>query len=91
MISLRVCDFQGIDGHECPAGAALEGFELKESVRHEAKGGEVHAPVHDYEVKGRGRAIGDAKAVIDFYDGIEHNELLELDEIGLACGKAVAG
>jgi hypothetical protein len=66
-----------------PAGVTLEGFELQEDVRPEAKGVEAYAPLHHYEIRGKGRVTGDAKAVIDFYDRIEHNELIELDEIRL--------
>lgn len=74
-----------------PAGVALECFELEENVRPESKGVEAYAPLHDYEIKGSGRAVGDAKAVIDFYDRIEHTELIELGEIVLEYGKAVKG
>jgi hypothetical protein len=56
---------------------------LQEDVRPEAKGVEAYAPLHHYEIRGKGRVTGDAKAVIDFYDRIEHNELIELDEIRL--------
>jgi hypothetical protein len=66
-----------------PAGIALEGLDLKEDVRPEAKGVEAYAPLHHYEIRGKGRVTGDAKAVIDFYDRIEHNELIELGDIRL--------
>ncbi len=66
-----------------PAGVAVEGLDLKEEVRPEAKGVEAYAPLHHYEIRGKGRVTGDAKAVIDFYDRIEHNELIELGEIEL--------
>jgi hypothetical protein len=66
-----------------PGGVALEGFDLKEDVRPEAKGVEAYAPLHHYEIRGKGRVTGDAKAVIDFYDRIEHNELVKLGDIRL--------
>jgi len=74
-----------------PAGVSLECFELEENVRPESKGVEAYAPLHDYEIQGSGRAVGDARAVIDFYDRIEHNELIELGEIVLEYGKTVNG
>jgi hypothetical protein len=66
-----------------PARVTLEGFELQEDVRPEAKGVEAYAPLHHYEIRGKGRVTGDAKAVIDFYDRIEHNELVKLGDIRL--------
>jgi len=74
-----------------PAGVALQDYAVKEDIREEAKGIEAYAPLHDYEINGSGRATGDAKAVIDYYDRIEHNELIELGAIELEYGKAVAG
>lgn len=76
---------------DLPSGVALQDYELEENVRPHAKGVEAYAPLHDYEIKGKGRTYGDAKAVIDFYDRIEHNELIELGEIDLEYGKTVAG
>ncbi|MGB4549457.1 MAG: hypothetical protein WBI10_11115 [Syntrophales bacterium] len=66
-----------------PPGVTLEGFDLKEDVHPEAKGVEAYAPLHHYEIRGKGRVAGDAKAVIDFYDRIEHNELIKLGDIRL--------
>jgi len=74
-----------------PAGVTLQGFDCREDVRPEGKGIEAYAPLHDYEIRGSGRVTGDAKAVIDFYDRIEHNELIQLSDIELEYGKAVAG
>jgi hypothetical protein len=66
-----------------PPGVELKGYEPVEVIQLDAKGVEAYAPLHDYEIKASGEVIGPAKEVIDFYDQIEHNELIELDEIQL--------
>jgi len=68
---------------DLPPGVEIGGYEPEEVIRPKAKGVEAYAPLHDYEIKASGEVFGPAKEVIDFYDRIEHNELIELEEIRL--------
>ncbi|MCX5835166.1 MAG: hypothetical protein NTV99_11800 [Deltaproteobacteria bacterium] len=68
---------------DLPPGVEIGGYEPEEVIRTKAKGVEAYASLHDYEIKASGEVFGPAKEVIDFYDRIEHNELIELEEIRL--------
>jgi hypothetical protein len=66
-----------------PPGVQIGGYKPEEVIRPEAEGVEAYAPLHAYEIEASGEVFGPAKEVIDFYDRIEHNELIELEEIQL--------
>ena len=68
---------------DLPPGVQISGYKPEEVTHPKAKGVEVYAPLHDYELKASGKVFGPAKEVIDFYDRIEHNELIGLEEIEL--------
>jgi hypothetical protein len=68
---------------DLPSGVELKGYKPEEIIRPDAKGVEAYAPLHNYEIKASGEVFGPAKEVIDFYDRIEHDELIELEEIRL--------
>jgi hypothetical protein len=68
---------------DLPPGLQIRGYKPKEVVRSEGKGVEAYAPLHDYEIKAIGEVHGPAREVVSFYDRIEHNELIELEEIQL--------
>jgi len=67
-----------------PEGLQMnQGYEPKETVRPEGKGVEAYAPLHEYEIKAKGRISGPIKAVIDYYGKVEHNALVGLSDIKL--------
>ncbi|HOD36451.1 MAG TPA: hypothetical protein PLR20_13420 [Syntrophales bacterium] len=68
---------------DLPPGVQISGYDPEEIVRPKAKGVEAYAPLHEYEIKASGEVNGPAREVIDFYDRVEHNELIELEEIRL--------
>ena len=68
---------------DLPPGVQIRGYKPEEVIHPEAKGVEAYAPLHAYDIKASGEVSGPAKEVIDFYDRIEHNELIELEEIQL--------
>lgn len=59
------------------------GYNPEEKIIPEAKGVEAYAPLHEYELKAKGRIHGPVKAAINFYGEIEHNALVELGDIKL--------
>jgi len=66
-----------------PQGVRLEGYQPEEIERETKDSTAGYAPLHKYEIKAKGRVSGPAKGVIDFYDRLEHNALIELEEIEL--------
>ncbi len=66
-----------------PEGVRLEGYQPEEIERKTKDSTAGYAPLHKYEIKARGRVSGPAKDVIDFYDRLEHNALIEFEEIEL--------
>jgi len=66
-----------------PQGVRLEGYQPEEIERETKDSTAGYAPLHKYEIKAKGRVSGPAKGVIDFYDRLEHNKLIELEEIEL--------
>jgi hypothetical protein len=66
-----------------PEGVHLEGYEPEEIERREQDSTAGYAPLHNYEIRAKGRVSGPAKEVIDFYDKIEHNDWIKLEEIEL--------
>lgn len=66
-----------------PQGVRLEGYQPEEIERETKDSTAGYAPLHKYEVKAKGRVSGPGKGVIDFYDRLEHNTLIELEEIEL--------
>ena len=57
------------------------GYEPAEIRHPEAKGVEAYAPLHDYEIKAKGRVSGSIREIIDFYGKLEHNQLVELSPV----------
>lgn len=66
-----------------PQGVRLEGYQPEEIERETKDSTAGYAPLHKYEITAKGRVSGPAKGVIDFYDRLEHNALIELEEIEL--------
>jgi len=66
-----------------PQGVRLKGYQPKEIERETKDSTNGYAPLHKYEIKAKGRVSGPAKGVIYFYDRLEHNKLIELEEIEL--------
>ena len=71
-----------------PVGVSLgEGFEIQEKVTPEGKGIDAYAPLHEYELRGRGRIEGDVKEVFTLYHRLERFEVAELGDMELASGE----
>jgi hypothetical protein len=66
-----------------PEGVRLEGYHPEEIERETEDTTAGYAPLHKYEIKAEGRVTGPTKGVIDFYDRLEHNPLIEFEEIEL--------
>jgi hypothetical protein len=64
-----------------PEGFQLEGYQPEEIERATKDSTAGYAPLHKYEISAKGRVSGPAKGVIDFYDRLEHNALIKLEEI----------
>jgi len=71
-----------------PEGVISElGFDLKETFSPEGKGLEAYAPLHDYELYGKGRISGDVKSVFDLYHRLGRLEVVELGDMELIHGE----
>ncbi len=71
-----------------PAGVSHgEGFEMQEKVTPEGKGVEAYAPLHEYELRGRGRIEGDVRGVFGLYHRLERFEVVERGDMELTCGE----
>jgi len=66
-----------------PEGVQIEGYRPEEIERQIKESTVGYAPLHKYEIRAKGRVSGPAHEVIDFYDKIEHNDWIELEEIEL--------
>jgi hypothetical protein len=66
-----------------PEGVHLERYQPEEIERETKDSTAGYAPLHNYEIKAKGRVSGPAKEVIDFYDKIEHTDWIRLEEIEL--------
>jgi hypothetical protein len=66
-----------------PEGVSVSDYVVEEKVDPEGKGIEAYAPLHDYEVKARGRITGPVRPVVDFYDRLELHPLVSPEEIVL--------
>lgn len=70
-----------------PEGLTTEGeYKPSEKINPEGKGVEAYAPLHEYELKAKGRIRGPIKAVINFYGEVEHISMVELGDIKLTYG-----
>ena len=71
-----------------PAGVSRgPGFEMHEAVTPEGKGIEAYAPLHEYELRGKGRIEGDVKGVFGLYHRLERFEVAERGDMELIYGE----
>jgi hypothetical protein len=76
--------------NQLPEGViSKSGFDLQEKFVPEGKGVEAYAPLHDYELHGKGRISGDVKGVFDLYHQLGRFEVDELGEMELIHGEAL--
>jgi hypothetical protein len=62
----------------------VAGYNPEEQINPVAtKGLKAYAPLHEYELKAKGKIHGPVKAVVDFYGDVEHNSMVELGDIKL--------
>jgi hypothetical protein len=59
------------------------GYKPEEKLMPEGKGLDAYAPLHEYELKAKGRIHGPIRDVVDFYGRIEHYDMVELGNIKL--------
>jgi len=64
------------------------GFEMHEAITPEGKGVDAYAPLHDYELRGRGRIEGDVKGVFGLYHRLERFEVAERGDMELTYGES---
>jgi hypothetical protein len=72
-----------------PAGIEVNFSKWHEEVRPEDKGIEAYAPAHDYELHASGHVKGSPAEVIEFYERLETNELVELGLIQMEYGDPI--
>jgi hypothetical protein len=69
---------------ELPEGArAMPGSQWEEREDPDAKGEELYAPVHEYELKGDGGVEGELLAVLDVYRRCRDEELIRVERAEL--------
>lgn len=69
---------------ELPEGArAMTGSRWEEREDPDAKGEELYAPVHEYELKGEGAVEGELLAVLDVYRRCREEELIRVERAEL--------
>ncbi len=60
-----------------PAGATIDDLRIEETVHPEAKGVEAYAPVHEYQLEGKGTVQGALRAVLTLYRHARDEELIK--------------
>ena len=66
-----------------PAGLRLEDFATEEEIHPEAAGIEAYAPVHDYEIEGKGKQVGRIDLLIAARHELDAHPLVEVGSIQL--------
>jgi len=74
---------------ELPEGIEVNFSKWHEEVRPEDKGIEAYAPAHDYELHASGHVKGPPAQVMQLYERLETNELIDLDHIQLEYGDPI--
>jgi len=87
--SRQVADNLKQEVSELPAGIEVNFSKWHEEVRPEDKGIEAYAPAHDYELHASGHVKGPPAEVIEFYERLETNELVELGLIQMEYGDPI--
>lgn len=59
---------------------------LEERIDPRARGAELYAPAHEYEIKGKGRCSGGLEAVLDLYRSLSKEEPVDLGALELLEG-----
>lgn len=71
-----------------PEGVGREAaFKMHEVFIPEGKGVEAYAPLHEYELEGKGRISGPVKGVFGLYHQLERFEVAELEDMELTYGE----
>ena len=71
-----------------PEGVGRDaGFKLHVVLDPEGKGVDAYAPLHEYELDGKGRISGSVKGVFELYHRLGRFEVAELGDMELTCGK----
>lgn len=72
-----------------PEGIEVKFSKWQEEVRPGAKGVEAYTPEHDYELQASGSVTGPPAAVIELYERLETDELIELGMITMEYGDPI--
>lgn len=71
-----------------PEGVIREsGFEMHERLTPEGKGIDAYAPLHEYELNGKGRISGSVKEIFDLYCRLGGYEVVQLGDMELTYGE----
>ena len=68
---------------ELPEGVVLEGYETEETIDSEAKGSEMYSPVHEYDLRGKGRFHGPIEGIIVLGRRLDDQDFIHPDRIHL--------
>ena len=71
---------------DLPDGVRLEDYTNEESRNESAKGVELYGPVHDYELRGRGRYVGGVEGVISMASRLSDQDFIHSGRIVLHYG-----
>ncbi|MFH1144064.1 MAG: hypothetical protein V1774_05930 [Candidatus Eisenbacteria bacterium] len=76
---------------DLPAGVRLVDSKEEARVDPEAKGIEIYAPTHEYELKGEGAIVGGCGEILAVRERFAAIEMIETEPILLSLGDAVPG
>ncbi len=68
---------------ELPQGVVVEGYETEESIDSKAKGSEMYSPVHEYDLRGKGRFHGPIEGIIVLGRRLDDQNFIHPDRIHL--------
>ncbi|NOZ95005.1 MAG: hypothetical protein GXP47_09755 [Acidobacteria bacterium] len=68
---------------DLPEGVRLEGYDVKETVREDAKGVELYGPVHDYVCEVTGRYVGPVPGVIEMARRLDGQDFIHPKKVDL--------
>ncbi len=69
--------------NDLPEGVRLEGYDVKETLREDAKGVELYGPVHDYICEMSGRYVGPVPGIIEMARRLDGQDFIHPDKVDL--------
>jgi len=68
---------------DLPEDVRLEGYDIKKTVREDAKGVELYGPVHDYICEASGRYVGPVPGVIEMARRLDDQDFIHPEKVDL--------